>query len=67
LNNLGYLERDYGVENQSCRMAKAYFQKLQDSHIEDIFENGLHEFVGNFLIDNSALAMQIGHDYRFQG
>jgi len=67
VNNLGYLERDYGVENQSCRMAKAYYQKLRDGQIEDIFENGLHEFVGSFLIDNGALAMQIEHDFRFRG
>jgi len=67
MGNLGYLERDYGAENQSCRMAKTYHQTLEDSNIEDIFENGLHEFVGRFLIDNGALAMQIDQDYRFKG
>ncbi|MGA9573487.1 MAG: alpha-E domain-containing protein [Lysobacterales bacterium] len=67
MNNLGYLEREYGAENESCRMAKTYFQKLQESNIEDVFENGLHEFVGEFLIENGALAMQIEHDYRFRG
>jgi uncharacterized alpha-E superfamily protein len=67
MSNLGYLEREYGVEHQSCRVAKRYYQKLKDSSIEDIFENGLHEFVGKFLIDNSELAMQIEHDFRFRG
>ncbi len=48
MNNLGHLEQDYGVENQSCRMAKAHYQKLKDSNIDGIFEQGLHEFVGRF-------------------
>jgi len=66
MTNLGYLERDYGVENQSCRMAKTYYQQLKDSSIDGIFEQGLHEFVGGFLVDNGALALQIEHDYRFR-
>jgi uncharacterized alpha-E superfamily protein len=65
MNNLAHLELDYGVENQSCRMAKAHYQMLKDSNIDGIFEQGLHEFVGSFLIDNGALASQIQHDYRF--
>jgi uncharacterized alpha-E superfamily protein len=65
-NNLGYLEREYGEEMPSCRMAKAQDQKLADSNIEDIFELGLHEFVGDFLVDNNAIAAQIERDYRFR-
>jgi uncharacterized alpha-E superfamily protein len=64
-NNLGHLERDYGVENTSCRMAKMNCQKLSQSNINGIFEQGLHEFVKGFLIDNSGLASQIEKDYRF--
>jgi uncharacterized alpha-E superfamily protein len=66
MTNLGYLERDYGIENQTCRMAKTHYQKLKDSSIDGIFEQGLHEFVGGFLVDNGALALQIEHDYRFR-
>ena len=65
MNNLGHLELDYGEENESCRMAKMYYQKLSDSNINGIFEQGLHEFVRRFLIDNGALAAQIEKDYRF--
>ena len=65
MNNLGHLEQEYGVENQSCRMAKTQYQKLQDCNIDSIFEQGLHEFVGSFLLDNGALALQIEQDYRF--
>jgi len=65
MNNLGHLEREYGAENQSCRMAKMQYQRLQDCNIGSIFEQGLHEFVGGFLRDNGALALQIQNDYRF--
>jgi uncharacterized alpha-E superfamily protein len=64
--NLGYLEQDYGVESESCRMAKAHYQELEDSNIESIFERGLHQFVQDFLADLHALAVQIERDYRFQ-
>jgi uncharacterized alpha-E superfamily protein len=66
MDNLGYLEQDYGAESPSCRMAKAHYQKLKDSNIESIFERGLHQFVQDFLADSHALAVQIERDYRFQ-
>jgi uncharacterized alpha-E superfamily protein len=65
--NLGHLEQDYGVENDSCRLAKTYYQKLKNSNIDTIFDLGLHEFVTGFLADNGRLASQIEQDYRFQG
>ena len=64
-DNLGYLEREYGEENEACRMAKAQFQRLRRGKIDEIFEHGLHEFVQGFLQSNAALAAQIEHDYRF--
>ena len=66
-SNLGYLEREYGTDSESYRMATTHYQKLRDSNIADIFESVLHEFVGDFLADNNSLAMQIERDYRFQG
>ena len=65
MDNLGYLAREYGEESESCRMAKAHYQKLEDSDIESIFERGLHQFVQNFLADLHAIAVQIERDYRF--
>lgn len=67
MNNMGHLELDYGVEHPSCQMAKVNYQKLKASKIDGIFEHGLHEFVGDFLASNDALARQIEHDYRFWG
>lgn len=66
MNNLVHLEQDYGEENPSCQMAKAYCQKLKDSSIDALFDFGLHEFVEAFLVENGKLARQIERDYRFQ-
>jgi uncharacterized alpha-E superfamily protein len=65
MDNLGYLEQEYGEESASCRLAKAHYQKLEDSDIESIFERGLHQFVQEFLGDLHAIAVQIERDYRF--
>jgi len=67
MNNMGHLELDYGVEHPSCQMAKVNYQRLKASKIDGIFEHGLHEFVGDFLASNDALARQIERDYRFWG
>jgi uncharacterized alpha-E superfamily protein len=66
-DNLGYLERDYGVENKACRLAKAHLSRLGNSNIQNIFDYGLHEFILEFLEENSRLASQIELDFRFQG
>lgn len=66
-DNLGYLERDYGESHESCRKAQSSIKRLQDSTIDHIFEDGLHEFIQNFTSRNGELAAQIEQDYRFQG
>ena len=66
-DNLGYLERDYGVSNESCSKAKATIERLQNCTIDQIFDQGLHEFIEEFTKQNGELAAQIEQDYRFQG
>lgn len=66
-DNLGYLEQDYGVSHSSCAAAKAATERLQNSSIDHIFDQGLHQFIEEFTAQNSQLAAQIEHDYRFQG
>ncbi|MEL6587568.1 MAG: alpha-E domain-containing protein, partial [Pseudomonadota bacterium] len=63
--NLGFLERDYGIRMRSHDLADDMCRKLDRMTIEDIFEDGLHEFLQNFLNCNTALAHQIERDYRF--
>ena len=42
-------------------------QRLEAQTIQSIFKAGLHEFVSDFIRDNSALAFKIEEDYRFYG
>jgi uncharacterized alpha-E superfamily protein len=37
------------------------------TNIERVFEDGLHEFITEFVRDLSAIGAQIDHDYRFLG
>ena len=66
-DNLGYLEKDYGQSHESCKSAKKAADQIRSCKIADIFEQGLHEFIQDFIEQNSQLAGQIEQDYRFQG
>ncbi|MEM9794887.1 MAG: alpha-E domain-containing protein [Pseudomonadota bacterium] len=63
--NLRYLERDYGIRLPCHDLADDICKRLDRATIEDIFEEGLHEFLQDFLGRNAALAQQIERDYRF--
>ena len=64
-DNLGYLAEDYG-ERLSCHdHADRMLGQLRDRSVESIFDFGLHEFLGGFIRDNSALGGLIERDYRF--
>ena len=66
-DNLTYLEQDYGVSHASHEMARALTERLRNLSIDQIFDQGLHEFIQEFTAQNSQLAAQIEHDYRFLG
>jgi uncharacterized alpha-E superfamily protein len=66
-DNLGDLERDYGVRHRSQERADALRAQLRDLSIDAIFEAGLHQFLTGFLADVAALGAQIEQDYRFYG
>ncbi|MXO91308.1 alpha-E domain-containing protein [Pontixanthobacter aquaemixtae] len=66
-DNLAKLEQDYGENHASCVAAKASIERLQKSTIDEIFDQGLHEFIEQFTMQNGQLATQIEQDYRFQG
>jgi len=65
LANLEYLAKDYGERLECQRMAEALRKKMRKLAIKDIFESGLHQFIADFISDNSAISMQIEKDYRF--
>ena len=40
-------------------------ERLREGDIDEIFDAGLHEFIGGFIARNQAIAAQIQRDYRF--
>lgn len=63
--NLRNIQEEYAVEHPSCEAASTLSERLKGATIDEIFEEGLHEFIEQFLADNSALSAQIETDYRF--
>lgn len=65
LDNLGHLEMEYGAQTPAHELAETINFKRLGQSIDAIFDSGLHEFVGSFLVANNELATQIALDYRF--
>ncbi len=65
VDNLHYLEADYGIRHTCHDQALAIQQRLKDRDIESIFDTGLHEFIQAFIRDNNQLAQSIAEAYRF--
>jgi uncharacterized alpha-E superfamily protein len=67
VGNLSYLERQYAVRH-SCHDCVAELSgMLKGNRIERIFEQGLHEFIQDFVRRTAALGSAIETDYRFYG
>lgn len=66
-DNLGYIEHDYKISNDSCKMAQQSSNAMKNLTIEAVFEQGLHEYIKEFIAQNAKLAAQIEQDYKFQG
>lgn len=65
--NLGYLEREYGARHSCHDHIDVLTARLENSTIERVFDEGLHEFITDFLTDIARLGAQIERDYRFLG
>ena len=65
--NLEYLVEQYGERVPSADLARGYDVRLRAMSIEDIFENGLHEFIQGFIQDINTLGNQVEQDFRFYG
>ncbi|PAQ09330.1 MAG: hypothetical protein EOQ86_07115 [Mesorhizobium sp.] len=63
--HLRFLGDDYG-ERHACHVTAGKTQAmLTAGSIKDIFDAGLHEFLANFIRDNTRLGDEIAQDYRF--
>jgi len=65
VHNLIHLGRAYNVQDESLKMALESLNSLQEFTIDNVMEQGLHEFINTFLTENRALALQIEADYGF--
>ena len=67
VDNLSYLEGDYGLRLECHERAAPILSRLKESSINTIVDEGLHEFITAFIRDNMALGAQVEQDYRFIG
>jgi uncharacterized alpha-E superfamily protein len=65
-NLVQYLDRiakAYGRQGPAQRRARAICTRLQNSRMDEIFQHGLHEFIAEFIADNSATGNTIAKQY----
>jgi uncharacterized alpha-E superfamily protein len=53
----------YGRQGIAQRQARAIRTRLQNSRMDEIFQSGLHEFIGEFVSDNNALGAAVSSQY----
>ncbi|QUJ76406.1 alpha-E domain-containing protein [Sulfitobacter albidus] len=63
--NLTLLHKAYGDDSACLTAAQAFQARIDGNTISDIFEQGLHEYVSQSIIDLAAIGMQIEQQYRF--
>ena len=63
--NLAELARLHGAEGESHVAMREADQRLNGKTVDDVFDQGLHEFLVEFIMGNHALASAIAQDYRF--
>jgi uncharacterized alpha-E superfamily protein len=66
-SNLEYLEDNYGQRHPCHDQVDVLQARLQHGTVDDVFEDGLHEFLTDILNDLGRLGGQIEQDYRFLG
>ena len=62
---LEQLEQEYGARQDSQIRAAQVCERLKSATVQDIFEDGLHEFLSELISDTSCLAGHIETDFRF--
>lgn len=64
-SNLDYIARDYGERLPAHDTAEDVRRCLRSTSVAEIMDQGLHEFLGNFIARNSQLGREISDGYRF--
>ncbi len=63
VRNLDQIGVAYGRQGASQRHARGVRNRLEHSHMDDIFQHGVHEFIQEFIADNSKLGEIITKQY----
>ena len=63
VQNLDRIASAYGRQGPAQRQARAVRARLMNSRIEEIFQSGLHEFIGSFIEDNNRLGGALAQQY----
>lgn len=64
-DHLRYLELAYGAGHSCQETVLATLGKLKTGTIKNIFDTGLHEYLGAFIQDNNRLGEEVARHYRF--
>ena len=65
VRNLDLLARAHGRQGAAQRQARKVHDHLQKLTMENVFQNGLHEFVSSFISENNQLGALISEQYLF--
>ena len=65
VSNLGYLAREYGEAHAAHATAEGTLSSLRSHSIKDVMDQGLHEYIENFISHNNRLGQEISNGYRF--
>lgn len=60
---LDRLANEYGQRNESHRLAGQLYSRLKFGKVEDVFSQGLHEFLTDYIEQNHRLAIEVNRSY----
>src|SRR5262250_1979567 len=60
---LDHIARAYGRQGPAQRQARAVRARLENSRMEEIFQQGMHEFISEFIDNNNRLGAAITEQY----
>jgi uncharacterized alpha-E superfamily protein len=63
VQNLDRIATAYGRQGPAQRQARIVRARLENSKIDQIFQTGLHEFIGAFVEDNNRLGTAVSQQY----
>jgi uncharacterized alpha-E superfamily protein len=63
VQNLDRIAKSYGRQGPAQRQARVVRARLENSKIGEIFQNGLHEFIDEFIEDNNRLGSAVTQQY----